>query len=114
MKLKTNSERTLMHRTEEKKGVGVMELGIGKTAFFKLYKIPIDTKNLSVTFELGHHMYNFRYVEGSNLTLSIFFIFKFLILRISFVRKDKQTNRQTDRQTNILNHVVKTSRSANL
>ena len=107
MKLKTNSERTLMHRTEEKKGVGVMELGIGK------YEILIDTKSLSVTVEWGHHMYNFQYVEGSNFTLSIFFL-KFLILRISFVRKDKQTNRQTDRQTNILNHVVKTSRSANL
>ena len=112
MKLKTNSERTLMHRTEEKKGVGVMELGIGK------YEILIDTKTLSVTVEWGRHMYNLKYVEGSNLTLSIFLIFKFLILRISFVRKDKQTNRQTDkqtdRQTNILNHVVKPSRSANL
>ena len=36
----------------------------------------------------------------------------------SFVRKDKQTdrqtNRQTDKQTNILNRVVKTSRSASL
>ena len=35
---------------------------------------------------------------------------KFLQFAISFVRKD----RQTDRQTNILNRVVKTSRSATL
>ena len=48
MKLKTNSERTLMHRTEEKKGVGVMELGIGKRAFFKLSK-NVTKSNLGQT-----------------------------------------------------------------
>ena len=45
-----------------------------------------------------------------------------LLKKVSFVRKDRQTDRRTegqmdrrtDGQTNILNHVVKTSRSANL
>ena len=65
--------------------------------------------------------------ESSIPTGTIFYNSKFL-KKVSFVRKDKQTNRQTDRQTygqtdrqtdrqtnrqtNILNHVVKTNRSA--
>ena len=76
-------------------------------------------QNLFVTMATGVDYYDFDGI--------IFYNSKFL-KKVSFVRKDKQTNRQTDRQTygqtdrqtdrqtnretNILNHVVKTSSSA--
>ena len=59
-------------------------------------------------------------VENSIPDRSVFYNSNFLQKRISCVRKDGRTNRRTvrwtdrrtDRQTNILNSVVKTSRSA--